>query len=337
MPTLSMRAAWLLWLAGVAACSNPSATAPTAPAPDATTARTTLPDVGPGDADAGPPPCRPVGAPANPAELRLPCERTQEPCDGVDNDGDGITDPKCPTQSCASDADCTFGALMGDADCCTRRCDASTCDQPDDCGGVCECGTAGPAHVCNQIDAVSLHRSPFLCWGVLCPPGTKCVEGQCVTPGHGLPGTACTSGKDCDGHSGCIVNSRGQGRCLAFCQAFPCPDGWYCSSYRYAGPSGAEVLHETCRLSGTCSAVTDMCVGELTACVAEPGCQTALACARDRCGGEVDGPPEASPEPDPDLCLDACLRLAAPSPAAEALRLCAERECAADPGAGRRP
>ena len=41
--------------------------------------------------------------------LRLPCERSEEPCDRVDNDEDGITDPHCGTIPCTDDEGCTYG------------------------------------------------------------------------------------------------------------------------------------------------------------------------------------------------------------------------------------
>ncbi|MFT7580457.1 MAG: hypothetical protein ACI9MR_002128, partial [Myxococcota bacterium] len=94
--------------------------------------------------------------------LVLPDEPVWEPCDGVDNNGDGFTDPHCPTAECTSSADCTYGELVSDADCNpweqTRQ------------------GYSG----CNQIDGVANSDeagSTNDCHGMLCPAGQKCVNG----------------------------------------------------------------------------------------------------------------------------------------------------------------
>ncbi len=271
--------------------------------------------------------CRPVSEPWSPgAPLRLPCERTREPCNGVDDDLDGFTDPKCPTQACASDADCTYGALMPDADCCTRFCGADSCGAPDGCGGTCGCDEPGLNASCNSIDGTGLEASPFECWGVLCPPGQKCVEGQCRAPGKRLPGETCASGLDCPINAGCIPSPEvpDSARCLTFCQAFPCPAGSYCSEYHHQGPIGGVVVHETCQILGVCTTGADRCAREYTACLGDPACLSALQCAADSCE-----PPEGSGGGSDagGACMRGCVAAADPSAAVEAYRACLATYC----------
>ena len=154
--------------------------------------------------------CRPVDHLWDPETepMMQPCTVTKEACDGVDNDLDGITDPKCPTIPCDSDADCTYDGLVADADC---------------------NGWGGNGGECNQIDGVG-DAEP--CRGMLCPPKHKCVEGDCVIPGDTQPGEACSSGADCPVHAGCIpemeFNAGETAVCKYFCHDFPCPEGFRC-------------------------------------------------------------------------------------------------------------
>lgn len=185
------------------------------------------------DAPAPPVSCRPIDHARDPAKepIRLPCARTEEACDGVDDDADGITDPHCGTMPCTSDADCTLGGLLLDSD----------CDH---------LNPKGP--VCREIDGVR-DAPTFQCAGVLCPPGRKCTEGECVLPGTGLPESPCTSGRDCPLHGGCIPiedSNDSPHECVVFCQDLPCPAGYECGEYSEAGPSGVAVSHVTCNEEG---------------------------------------------------------------------------------------
>ncbi len=171
--------------------------------------------------------------------LTLPTQQTKEPCDGVDNDDDGFTDPHCGTVPCESDADCTYGGAVPDADC-----NAFQHLVP---------GFDGPG--CNQIDGYpSTDQSQLnACWGVLCPAGQKCVGGECGPAGAQPPCGTCESGRDCPLNAGCIplitdpndFESRGEPACVFYCHETPCPAGFACSTTR-ADILGKVTWHRLC-------------------------------------------------------------------------------------------
>ena len=175
-------------------------------------------------------PCRPEYSP--PWEpgipLRLPCAPTREPCDGIDNDLDGITDPHCDTIACRSDADCTVGGLVPDAD----------CNQNLPTGSV-----------CNQIDGAPFTEKNLLCRGMLCPPGLKCYVGDCIVPGSRPPDSPCTSGAQCAINAGCIPVAYGDPAsavCVQFCHELPCPAGFTCEDHSQIAADGKLVQHRVC-------------------------------------------------------------------------------------------
>jgi hypothetical protein len=217
--------------------------------------------------------CRPIAEPwVEGTPLRLPCVRTDEPCDGVDNDADGITDPHCPTRTCQADGDCTFGGLIPDVD----------------------CDSYSKPPSCKPIDGAPRTDKHEDCWGALCPPGIKCVEGECVPPGTGLPDAACESGGDCPLQAGCFSKSSdgSDPRCAWLCQDFSCPVGYLCSTDQNDGNSSVE--HETCKRDFVCSAALSACSGVLAECLGDVNCRSVLRCLAERCpefledGSDVD-------------------------------------------------
>jgi|GEM_PF-2075558 len=186
------------------------------------------------DSDGSIGPCRPIDHLWDPATepMRLPCHRTQEPCNLIDDDMDGFLDPKCGTVSCSASAECTLGGLMPDADCHQNA--------PD-----------GP--VCTWIDGAPPTDALLLCRGVLCPPGLKCFEGDCIQPGSGLPYEPCSSGAECPINAGCLpLTEEGtDANCTWFCQDFPCPDGFGCSENVFTNTwTGDLVTHLICEPEG---------------------------------------------------------------------------------------
>jgi len=189
-------------------------------------------DSGSGDNELGP--CRPVDHLWDPETepLRLPCERTIEPCNNIDDDLDGFLDPKCGTVACNASSECTMGGLMPDADCHQNF-------------------ALGPA--CTWIDGVPPIDEILLCRGVLCPPGLKCVEGDCVTPGDGLPYSPCDGGQDCPINAGClaIVEEGSEGWCVWFCHDSPCPTGFTCDTSVFENTwTGDLVTQRICNHAG---------------------------------------------------------------------------------------
>lgn len=210
------------------------------------------------------PTCRVVGdlwVPGTP--LLLPCETTVEPCDGLDNDYDGFMDPHCPTRRCQADADCTHGGLVPDVDC------NPFAEEPH----------------CAPIDGTPDTPKHSDCFGRLCPPGKKCVEGDCVEPGTGLPGSVCTSGRDCPINAGCIPFEHGNfedAECLQFCHDHPCPTGFYCLQEAFS--TGMNLV-ESASCSGQfgCDAAIPACIAQLDACRANETCDQGVTCALTGC------------------------------------------------------
>jgi len=180
-------------------------------------------------------PCRPIDHLWDPATepMRLPCERTEEPCNLIDDDMDGFLDPKCGTVSCSASAECTLGGLMPDADCHQNA-------------------PEGP--VCTWIDGAPPTDALLLCRGVLCPPGLKCFEGACITPGDGAPYSDCSSGAECPINAGCLpMTEEGtDAGCTWFCQDVPCPSGYECNENIFQNTwTGDLVTHLICEPEGT--------------------------------------------------------------------------------------
>ena len=236
-------------------------------------------DEAPAEVTEGPHPidrtCREENVPWNPLSdpIRLPCQPTVEPCDGIDNDADGITDPHCPSLACTTDADCTYGGLVLDADC---------NELGDVIGSVL-------IPVCNPIDGVS--KDTYVahpCWGKLCPPGRKCVNGDCVTPGTAPPYAPCDDGADCPINAGCIPDSpaAATGTCVYFCQHVACPTGFECRTVTTPGAGAVTVTHQVCEAEGQldCEEGRSKCAVERQSCRADSACAAVLECIQAKCG-----------------------------------------------------
>ena len=243
--------------------------------------------------------CRPKGTRWVMGErLLLPCEPTYEPCDLIDNDGDGITDPHCPSVPCSSDAECTYGGLIPDADCDMHA-------------------RGGPGW--NQIDGVE--AAAELCQGMLCPPGLKCDAGECVVPGKNPPCAPCTKGADCPINSGCIPVDEWQGFdnavCVTFCHEFPCPEGTVCIPEATIGPAGKVTHTLSCRASWGCREARYGCEKLIAQCNSVLQCELGQ-CVLERCSDAQD-----------TACVLECAQTHYESPFSSALAQCVIDHCGA--------
>jgi hypothetical protein len=216
--------------------------------------------------------CRPIDQPRGPGDpLLLPCEPTFEPCDNVDNDGNGFLGSHCPTVRCWSDGDCTYGGLLPDADCNFH---------------------GDPYPVCNQIDggSLDLDGKPLVdataCQGLLCPPGLKCVAGDCMTPGTLPPGAECFHGSQCPINSGCIPDdfqNYETATCKTLCQDSACPSGTWCAWETWTS-QGQTYQQADCVDAYGCRAGMAQCADLISDCTRNLDCAFA-GCVDTVCDG----------------------------------------------------
>jgi len=265
-----------------------------------------------------PPNCRPVTqTKAAEDPVRLPCSKTIEECDGLDNDGDGIVDPHCPTP-CTSTADCTSDGVVQDA-----ACVAST--DP----------ALSVTGVCGSIHTIPTQGDHALCWGVLCPPTQQCVEGSCVDGGTSSPGAPCTSGALCPVTAGCVVGPGAVlgelyevGQCEFHCFNGTCLPGYLCVT----APATASFGNDLCTHRYACEGSVEECESAYVSCLDDPACASILQCVESL----VNEAPDANPyEPIftllgfPDSPLAACWDALPDNSEGATLLACLESVCAA--------
>ncbi len=242
------------------------------------------------------------------------CIPSEEVCDGIDNDCNGVIDDGCGTATCTVDADCAsqeYCDLGGSAEapgCCVRLDDGTGCppDYPE-CVGTCRPRTdacvqdsdCGSNQAC--VDGTCLPIKPPPCsTDSQCAPGKACINGVCLTattctviqPGsHGscemvigwaFDGTACRMESGCGCAPDCAAFFQTQEACAAAC-GVPLP----CTSDVECGP-GSVCMNGACVASPACRAVQPgthgdckMMIGIIfdgRQCVSEGGCQCEPDC-----------------------------------------------------------
>ncbi|AUX46420.1 hypothetical protein SOCE26_079260 [Sorangium cellulosum] len=132
---------------------------------------------------------------------------SQEACDGLDNDCNGVTDEGdlCPESFVCDRGVCVQACGRGEFTCPPEKaCNAAGfCVDPACAEVVCDAGQVCRGGQCNAP-----------CDGVRCPFPTECRAGVCVDP---CSHVTCESGTVCDG-----------GVCRPSCPCTPCPSGSAC-------------------------------------------------------------------------------------------------------------
>jgi hypothetical protein len=187
--------------------------------------------------------------------------KSDERCDNVDNDCDGVVDN--------GDNLCTDPGKVCDHGTCVAACSPTEfpcqaglvclgkyCVEPACAGINCDAGLVCRAGKC--VDA---------CSGVTCPLGQLCETGLCVDP---CKNVTCDTGTVC-----------ANGACVAACGCAGCPSGKACKADGSCVDSGCET--KTCGVGQVCvgGACTDACAGAL--------CPGNAACSQGQCGTPVPG------------------------------------------------
>ena len=198
--------------------------------------------------------CSEAGKPGQCREVVKP---TDEKCDNVDNDCNGMVDDG---DLCGKGLVCDHGSCVGACGTGEFRCpggldcDHGFCVDPKCVGKVCEAGKA-----CRAGECVGA------CDGVTCPIGEECQLGHCVDL---CAGVVCLNKQVCE-----------NGLCMSECGCRACGEGKVCGDAGKCVETGCE--KQTCQagqvcVKGTC---TDACQGAV--------CPGKAACVDGKCAAPV--------------------------------------------------
>jgi MYXO-CTERM domain-containing protein len=195
-------------------------------------------------------------------ECRQIVQSSDERCDSVDNDCNGMVDDAatCPFLQTCIDGVCRGACFEGGCD------DGQVCNEAGECVDVgCETITCAESERC--VDGACVAA----CDGVVCPHGQSCRAGSCVD---------LCAGSTCDECTACS-----EGSCIARCQIEACPAGQACTPLGLCIEEACATVTclegEFCQ-GGTCM---DACTGAV--------CPDGQVCAGGQCvdAGSVDAGP----------------------------------------------
>ena len=200
------------------------------------------------------------------ADCRGQTPPTDEICDLLDNDCDGLTDDGslcAPGEECLC-GECVGPCASGECPAGGKRCVFGWCVSDPCCGVHCPAGTACSAQSNGEC------QDPCLTGGVSCPPEQVCRDGLCVEPDCYAPGHECPADQRCA--AGVCVTDP--------CAGIDCPSDQYCRE-----GVCREVACTNCAAGETCQdgqCTSDPCAGVV--CPNGRSCQNG-ECAADPCQG----------------------------------------------------